>query len=89
MALETGTQIPKAEGKQANQGSQNAPPNLPIGTVPAAFKLVEDAVIFVERTKFASKIFVNLFGTFKLTLDIKKKQKRDKKGYLRKLDRHT
>lgn len=65
------------------------PSNLPIRTVPAAFKFVKDAVIFIKGTKLASKILMNLFGTFKLVLDIKKKKKRGKEGYLRKLEHHT
>lgn len=33
---------------------------LPVWTVPAALKFVEDAVIFVQRTQLASKVLVDL-----------------------------
>lgn len=88
MAFKPGSPVPDAEGKPKAQ-TKMKPPNSPIRTVPAAFKFVEDAVIFIKRTKLASKILVNLFGTFKLVLDMTEKKKREKKGYLRKCEHHT
>lgn len=50
--------------KQSNQN------NSPIRTVPAALKFVEDAVIFIQGTKLASKVLMNLFEIFRLMLEI-------------------
>lgn len=64
-------------------------PDSPIGTVPAALELVEDAVIFVEGAELAAQVLVDLFGTFRLVLETQKQKNRGKEGYLREVDPHT
>lgn len=34
---------------------------LPVVTIPAALKLVKDAVILIERTQFTPEVFMDLF----------------------------
>lgn len=70
-------------GEKGNPNQDNSP----IRTVPAALKFVKDAVIFIQGTKLASKVLMNLFEIFRLMLEIWRSK--NKRWYLRKLEHHT
>lgn len=48
-------------GQLGDTGGRAAPPNRsPVGAVPDALELVEDAVVLIERAELAPQVVVNL-----------------------------